>query len=208
MSVHITVYSDYVCPFCYLGNEVLKALEKEYDLTTIWKGFIIHKEGRASRYLEPGYVEGKWNILRRLTAEMGREMRRPSIVPNTAPALEGSEYAKDHGLFQAFHDRVFAAYFEEDEDIGDREVLTQIAKDVGLNPHDFWKSIDSGKMSKRLEAYRREAEENFITSFPTFLFDGISLGHFRIVGAHPYPTMRMHLENYLKRRDRILANLS
>lgn len=208
MKVHITVYSDYVCPFCYLGNEVLKALEKEYDISTEWRGYIIHREGKASRYMEPGYADSKWNILMQLAGEMGRTVTRPSLVPDSSVALEGAEYAKERGVFQAFHDRVFSAYFEKDEDIGERSLLTRIAEEVGLNPAEFWKKIDSGEMTKRLQEFRKDADENFITAFPTFLFDGISLGHFRIIGAHPYQTMKMHLENYLKRRDRILANLS
>jgi predicted DsbA family dithiol-disulfide isomerase len=208
VSVHITVYSDYICPFCYLGNEVMKQLEKDYCITAEWRGFIIHKQGKESPYLEEGYVNRKWNILRQLAQEMGKTVSKPSFVPDTALALEGGEYAKDQGLFQAFHDGVFSAYFERGMDIGDRDVLTGIAGDAGLDPSDFWKNIESGEMGERIEAHRKEANENFITAFPTFLFDGITPQHFRIVGAHPYPTMKLHLENYLKRRDRILGNLN
>lgn len=208
MNVHITIYGDYVCPFCYVGDEIIKQLGEEYDLTVEWRGYQIHKEGKASRYLEPGYVDRKWNILRQLAAEMERDVDKPDFVPETLAALEGTEYAKDHGVFQAFHDKVFAAYFEDNQDIGDRQVLTRIVEEVGLDPQDFWRSVDSGEKSERVKEYRKDAQENYIASFPTYLFDGLSLGHFRIVGAHPYPTMKMHLENYLRRRDRILADLS
>jgi len=208
MNVRIIVYSDYVCPFCYLGNEVLKALENEYDFSAEWRGYVIHKEGKASRYLEPGYVDNKWNILSQLASEMNKTVKRPDFVPETLLALEGSEYAKSRGLFKEFHDRVFEAYFEEGKDIGNRDVITRIAQEAGMNSSEFWGAIESGEPAAKLEEYRKEAQKNFITAFPTFLFDGISEGHFRLIGAHPYQTMKLHLENYMKRRDRILANLS
>ena len=45
----ITAYSDYICPFCYIGYHRIEQLKKEYNIDVEWKPFEIHPE-TASKY--------------------------------------------------------------------------------------------------------------------------------------------------------------
>jgi predicted DsbA family dithiol-disulfide isomerase len=186
----------------------MSELEKEFDLEVEWRGYVIHIDGKKSRYREPGYVSSKWKILGELAEEMGKTVAQPTFVPDTGPALEAGEFAKDHNVFHRFHDLVFAAYFGQGRDIGDPNALREIVEAAGLDSGEFQHRSESGEFKERLSEYRKIAQENAINAFPTFLFDGLTLQHFRIVGAHPYATMKLHLENYLKRRNKILDGLN
>ena len=47
MPLQIKMYSDFICPFCYIGFEVFRKLKPEFDLELDWRGFQIHPEWPA-----------------------------------------------------------------------------------------------------------------------------------------------------------------
>jgi predicted DsbA family dithiol-disulfide isomerase len=101
-------------------------------------------------------------------------------------ALEASEYARDMGKYEAFHENIFHAYFTEALDIGIPNVLATVAKKSGLDDTDMLKSLKDGRYSKRLEQARKEAQEINLTGVPTFLINAKR----KIVGAQPIDVFR------------------
>ena len=137
--LQIIAYSDYVCPWCYIGLQRIEELQREFPVEVEWRPFELHPEtpttgadlrgrlgssGRARAYRD--------NILM-LAHESGLEMRMPMVVANSHLSLEAAEFARDHGGFEAYHRALFHAYFEEGRDIGDVEVLCEIARACGVD---------------------------------------------------------------------------
>ena len=47
MALKIVMFSDYICPFCYVGFETMRRLKREFDFQLEWRGFQIHPDWPA-----------------------------------------------------------------------------------------------------------------------------------------------------------------
>jgi len=112
-----------------------------------------------------------------------------SKLSNSRMALEASEYARDAGCFDSFHDRIFRAYFAETRDIGDLDVLVDLAQEQGLETDDLRVALQEGRYTSRLDEARREGQQLGINAVPTFIINGEQ----RIVGAQSIDFFRERL---------------
>ncbi len=120
---------------------------------------------------------------------MGIHFGPQPLMSNSRQALEGGEFAKEYGRYDAYHGAVFKAYFTACEDIGDRSVLLKVARKVGLDPTALASALDAGTFSSRLAETTRAAREKGISAAPTFEIDGGGT----IRGAQPIETFRAAL---------------
>ena len=95
----------------------------------------------------------------------------PDVVPNTLRALSMTELARDCGRHRPMHDRLMAAYWEEALDIGDREVLREVAVEVGLSADDVSAAIDDRRLAERVRASTAQAQSLGVTGIPAFVLD-------------------------------------
>lgn len=174
----ITVYSDYICPFCYVGHHRLQRLRDSYDLKINWCFLEIHPETSANS--EPidslDYPSEQWQQmmanLERVAKEENIPLSRLSFITNSKDALLLSEASKrlGHDIFYKLHEKLFNAYFVESKNIGDKDVLNSIAKSCGVDK----KTIDSAwtdeKHQKRLLENFNSARRHKIQSVPSFVF--------------------------------------
>lgn len=74
-------------------------------------------------------------------------MKLPDVSPHpyTGVAFEGYHYAKEHGRGKEYNDRVFRAFYQEDKNIGEIDVLSDLAFEIGLDKDDFREALSSGK---------------------------------------------------------------
>ena len=114
-----------------------------------------------------------------------------TFLSNSKPALEASEYARDNGKYDSFHEQIFRAYFTDLLDIGDTEILFKLAQDVGLDPQELKRSLDEGLYRTRIEEAMKEAARYGITAVPTFIIDEVH----KIVGAPPLGSFRDQLRS-------------
>ena len=112
-----------------------------------------------------------------------------SVMSNSREALEGGEFARDQGRYGDYHEAVFRAFFTDCRNIGQREVLLELAQDVGLDAAAFNEALESGAYLPRLQETTRLARASGIKVAPTFVIDG----HTRITGAQPIETFRATL---------------
>lgn len=193
MALPVTVYSDYSCPFCFIGKARLEALAKEFPLTVEWKGLQLHPEIPAAGWtLEELFGEHAlflWGHAQKLANESHLVLRRPSKVVNSRLAHLGAEFARAHGRFSTFHDKLFRAYFQQGLDIGDLSVLSRLAAKAGLPVDAFEESLVEGRDERTLLTGFREALIAGIEGVPTIL-----LGPYRVVGAQPLGVFRAVLE--------------
>ena len=84
-----TVFTDYICPFCYVGDVRLDRLREDYDLKINWCLLEMHPETRATGMDSSGlgYSEPKWQKmmyhLSRLAGEGGISLRRQTVTTNS-----------------------------------------------------------------------------------------------------------------------------
>jgi predicted DsbA family dithiol-disulfide isomerase len=185
--MHITVFSDYICPFCYIGIETLRAVQAEVPPFTLeWKGFQIHPEYPATGLpMEHGSTtHGKarydaiWNNILSLAETIGLDMHRPPLLTNSLSALEATEYAKEQEQEHAFSRAVYQAYFQHGKNIGDQEVVLGIAEDVGLDRSVLQEHLLARTYAERIQTAHTEAQARGVSGVPTFI-----MGPAQIVGA-------------------------
>jgi predicted DsbA family dithiol-disulfide isomerase len=103
---------------------------------------------------------------------MGVEIKLPSISPQpyTHLAFEGYQYAKEQGLANEYNDRILRAFFQEDQDIGQIDVLSKLAEAIGLNGTEFKAILETRKYrTVHQQALEYATEQIGINSVPTFM---------------------------------------
>lgn len=116
----------------------------------------------------------------------GIKFRMPSRLSNSHLALLASEYARDQGQFQAFHNAVFGRYFTAQDNIGDISVLKSIAQEVGLDGEAMERAIREGVYDERLQEASALGQSFGVDGTPTFVLDR----RYKIVGAQPYDVFK------------------
>ncbi len=104
-------------------------------------------------------IKGMFNNLIRMGDQYGIEMKPHSRLSNSRLALAASEFAKDKGNFHAFHDAVFRAYFNQGKDIGNLEIILDIAQGNGINREELKKVLDKNLYSDRLFEKNRKRKD-------------------------------------------------
>lgn len=163
--LQITFISDYVCPYCLVAKEALKQALEETGLFAeiTWQPYELTPESR--KQVDTWHDEtrrAKYRILEEPCAQLGLPMKLPPKVvprPYTRLAFEGWYYACDHGQGEHYNDLVYRAYFLEERDIGRMDVLTELARQAGLDGADFAAALERGDYTRREQeavAYARE----------------------------------------------------
>jgi len=193
--MNVTVYYDYICPFCYLGTKRILGLSKEFNLTIDWKGIEIHPEfppqgkKRTKTLKSKSFAE----TIREMAKEDNIEIKLPGYATNSRLSLEASEFAKIKGKFLEFHIGVYEAYFLEGRNIGDIEIVLDIGEKAGLHRSDLVECLNKRTMFDNIEANKKEAEDNLILGVPTFIF-----GNFPVHGNQSTQTMRYIIKRALE----------
>jgi predicted DsbA family dithiol-disulfide isomerase len=182
----ITVYSDYVCPFCYLGRSVLSQYrdQRKEPLTVEWHPFDLRSgkrrpDGSINTDIDDGkdekyYSQARENVRslqEKYDVEMAQEIRRDIDSWN---AQQASLYVREKHpeKWEAFDDEIFEALWTDSRDIGDPDVLAELASDVGLRPEEIRDALEDDEWETRLESAHQEASRIGITGVPTFVYDG------------------------------------
>lgn len=182
MTTQIHVWSDYVCPFCLIADEMIeRAITDRPDVEVVHHAHELRPRPAPTLRPEDPYLPDIW---RRAVYPMARRhevpMRLPTISPQprTELAFRGALYALDQGRADVYHRRVMTAFFRENLDIGDRAVLTRLAEKVGLDPAAYAAALDDeGYAERHRQALTESARQN-ITVVPTII-----IGSRRIEGV-------------------------
>ena len=102
-----------------------------------------------------------------------------TLLSNSRQAMEGGEFAKEAGRYEAYHEAIFKSFFTDGRDIGDREVILQAARSAGLEENEFKKALDSHTYLPRIEKTSQMARQLGIKVAPTFIIRGYG----KITGA-------------------------
>lgn len=182
----VVVFSDYVCPFCYLGRESLDQYREGRDapLDVEWHAFDLRGYRRdENREIEDDVDDGKdeayFERVRENVAQLGEKYDVDvdiDAVPDTDSwdAQQAARYVREAHpeQFAAFDDALFEAYWVDHRDIGDLDVIAEIADSVGLDGEEVREAATDEGWADRLESEFQEARDRGVTGVPTFATDG------------------------------------
>lgn len=185
-----TVFSDYICPFCYIGDLRLARLRRDYDLKINWCSVEIHPETPASGMpvSELGYDRQRWTSmmdnLGHLASEEGVELRNHDFTTRSHQALLLAEAAKTAGTdtFYRIHRRLFTAFFEDGLNIGDETVLAGLAAACGVPAELVERAWTDRQFEDRLQLNLAMAGQRAVRATPTIFFSET----IRLDGAVPF----------------------
>ncbi|SFE87838.1 DsbA family oxidoreductase [Alteribacillus iranensis] len=194
----IEVWSDMVCPFCYIGKRRLEAALdnfkgkdsvivefRSFELDPSAKkntGKSIH-EGLASKYGMPVEKAKQMNDqVAEQAKQVGLDYQFDKVIPtNTTDAHRLSHYAKTQGKMNLLTERLMKAYFTEGLDIGDHDTLVSLADDIGLDKEEAAKILDGDGYLDEVRLDQQKGVEAGVRGVPFFLFDG----KYAVSGAQP-----------------------
>jgi predicted DsbA family dithiol-disulfide isomerase len=105
----------------------------------------------------------------------------PEVVPNTMRALSVTELARERGVHRQVHDRLMQAYWEEAQNIGDPDVLHELAGEAGLDRADVAEAMDDAQYAEVVREMTAQAQSIGVTGVPAFVLDRRLL----VLGAQP-----------------------
>ena len=123
---------------------------------------------------------------------MGVPINPPPVSPqpHTHLAFEGYQYAKEHGKGNEYNHRVLEAFFVEGQDIGQTDVLTRLAGEVGLDVGEFGEALRTRKYREaHRRALRHAYEEAGVTGVPMFV-----IGEQALTGLQDRKTLEAVIE--------------
>jgi predicted DsbA family dithiol-disulfide isomerase len=191
----IDIYSDVICPWCYIGKRRLEralAERPQDDLTLHWRAFQLNPDMPAQGMDRQLYLQLKFGsaasaerIYREIKAVGDEEdlafafdaIRR---TPNTIECHRLIRFAGLRGRQDAIVETMFRAYFLAGEDIGAPEVLVSVAESAGLDPAEAQAFLDSDLEAQAVRAEDLEARHAGLQGVPTFIING----KYTLSGAH------------------------
>ncbi|MBM7602214.1 putative DsbA family dithiol-disulfide isomerase [Metabacillus crassostreae] len=173
MTLKIKVYSDYVCPFCLIAKKPFDEAIKGKDVEAEWMPYELRPYPNETLKPEETYLQSIWKqSVYPMAKEMGMSMVLPKISPQpyTHLAFEGYQYAKENGKAIEYNERILSAFFQEEQNIGEIEVLTKLAIELGLNGEEFNKALKTRKYKeKHQQELKKAINEVNIQAVPTFI---------------------------------------
>ncbi len=187
----LVVYSDFICPFCYIGKVNAERLQQEIPgLELEWREFELHPEGQpdpTSPYMKQAYENVKM-LAERHGIDMKPEVLT-EVTSDSRKALLGFEFAKEQGSEEQYRDTVFQAYWVEGKDIDQDDVLREIAEKVSLDPDELMNAIENPVYQNRLIGSIQDAHAQGVTGVPTYQY-----GEMISVGAQPISVLKRMIE--------------
>lgn len=174
----ILFVTDYVCPYCILAKEALRrALDKLYlDAKITYQPLLLKPKAPIKFNPDDPVIKKRFELLSSASRALDIDMKIPVNVnprPVTRLAFEGWHYALEQGKGDEYADLMYRAYFVEEKNIGEIEVLKELAERIGLNGEEYVKVIESGKYTETVlakdNASRNELKVNGV---PTIYIDG------------------------------------
>ena len=134
--------------------------------------------------------------VKRLADEDGLQLKFSEKLPNSRLALYISEFARKKGKFEEFHKLVLEAYWLEGKDIGDKNLLLDLAESVGLNKIEIEGYLSTDEPFKVVQKSLKELRTYGINGVPTFLIEDRL-----IVGAQPFEVFKNLINKILDEKS-------
>jgi len=190
--VILEVFTDYVCPWCYLGDNRVKKIKQNYDVNIQLVHFPLHPEtpaeGRTLLELfgsDQEDIKAKNTRMKGLMEAEGLPYNERSHTYNSRLAQEIGAWAETQPGGTAIHDKFFEAYFVDRRNVGEVEVIIDVVKSAGLDEQEARAVLEERRFKPTIDADWEKSRNYGVTGVPTFVSNGRGL-----VGAQPYEALQ------------------
>ncbi|SCY75422.1 protein disulfide-isomerase [Flavobacterium anhuiense] len=194
----IEIWSDVICPFCYIGKRNFEAALEQFDhkeqIEVVWKSFLLDpsiSEQSSESYHQ--YLTKRKNMpLEQVNAMLANvtQMAKQSgldyhldqsIIVNSQKAHQLIQFSKTKKLGDKAEELLFLAFFTDVKNIADTESLVKIGLELGLDEIELKSIFDDQKYKYEITQDIQEAQNIGISGVPFFLFDR----KYAVSGAQP-----------------------
>jgi protein disulfide-isomerase len=203
----IEIWSDILCPFCYIGKRKLeKALEtfegKEF-LEIDWRSYQLDPDATSQPntdvydYLAQRKGQTRdWSV--KMHEQVANTAKQEGLDYNFEKAIIANSYnahrlihlAKKYKLGDQAEETIFKAYFTEGKDIANKTTLIAIGKEIGLKEEEINEVLNSDKYGAEVRADIEEARNIGVRGVPFFVMDRA----YAVSGAQPVEVFTETLE--------------
>jgi len=196
----IEVWSDVMCPFCYIGKRHLEAALAEFEdsnrMEIVWKSYQLNPdlplkiENKESTYEYLAKAKGisyeqsvqmHDNVVK-MAAKVGLNYQfDKAVVANSFYAHQLAQYAKEKGLGIEIEELLFKAYFTEGKDISDKATLVLLGAELGFAQAEVEQALSDEKYAALVRKDVAEAQQIGVRGVPFFVFDR----KYAVSGAQP-----------------------
>lgn len=194
----IEIWSDFACPFCYIGKrrleKALDVFEHRNEVEVSYRSFELDpgapRDTESSIYelLAVKYglslqqaQESNQNVAQQAKAE-GLNYNFDTLIPtNTFDAHRLMHYAAEQGKAKEMSERLFRAYFTDSLHIGEHKVLQRLAEETGLDGHKVKAMLEQDDYAEAVREDESEARKLGIRGVPFVVIKG----KFAVSGAQP-----------------------
>ena len=196
----VEVWSDIMCPFCYIGKRHYEAALKQFAVSNRieieWKSFQLdptipenpENKNNVYKYLadRKGMSEARSRKMHDNVVEMAKQVGLNynfdnAVIANSFDAHKMIQLAKTKGLGDEAEERLFRAYFIEGMDFGDIPTLVKIGQEIGLEATEIEAALLSDDFAYKVKSDVAEAAQLGIQGVPFFVFNR----KYAISGAQP-----------------------
>ncbi|WP_422001878.1 DsbA family protein [Reyranella sp.] len=171
----VVLWSDYVSPYAYVAKAWAYALEADYRIELEWRpytldiasfqGSVAERDPHHWRRVRYAYMDA-----RRWANKQGLVLKGPVKIFYARPANAGMLFARRHGVFRPYNDRIFDLFWKRELDPESIEAVAALLQQVGA-PAGFADFL-AGEGGAEHDRLRSEAEASGVFGVPTFVFDG------------------------------------
>lgn len=196
--MNIEVWSDYMCPFCYIGKRRLEQVLQQFphrdEVKLTFKSFelnpnavkdsgkTINEELSAKYGVSLQEAQAMNDRMNENARSAGLEYNIHAMVPtNSLDAHRLTLWAQSQGKMLELSERIFQAVFIEGKHTGDHEVLAALAAEVGLDQEEAAAILASDRFMDEVRGDEAEGAELGVRGVPFFVFDR----KFAVSGAQP-----------------------
>lgn len=207
----IEVWSDFVCPFCYIGKRKLELALQDFPHKDQVE--VIYKSFELDPYVKTDYSVSIHESLAKkygMSIEQAKEMNQgvaeqarlvglnynfDSMTPtNTFDAHRVAKFAATKGKLAEMTERLLKAYFVESKQIAEHDVLLELAEEVGLERVEVEQVLTSEQFTTEVRMDEAEAQQIGVRGVPFFVLNR----KYAISGAQPQEVFQKALQQAWK----------
>lgn len=173
--MNIKIFSDFACPFCYIGFSIANRLMQENpDISIEWLPYELDPhlslEGSLlTDYIPKDQIDMSYRRIERLGSEYGLVYNNKIKKFNTHRLHQAALYALGEGKYYEFAKEAFKTIFEYGKNVGEPAVVNEIGLISGLNIVEMNNCIDKGNFDEKMDEAKSLVSVYDIDSVPTFI---------------------------------------
>lgn len=214
----VEIWSDIVCPFCYLGKRRFEAGLRQFahanEVEIVWHSFELDADAapRPDQKVYDHLAERKGislsqsrqmhDQMAQAAAQAGLEYNFDRAVPiNTFLGHQLLHFGAAHGRQNELKERLFRAYYTEGQNLADLDTLARLAAEIGLDPEAARAALQAGTYAEAVRHDEYQARQIGVRGVPYFVF----ADKYAVSGAQPAEVFAEVLQTVWREANPLVA---